>query len=182
MSRRSSAVSSTPAAATFSSSRSSFVVPGIGTIHGFCASSHASAICAGVAFFRAPISGEQIDQGAVGLAGLGREAGQRVADVVLAKLVCSSILPGEETLAQRAEGTKPMPSSSRSGRTSASGLSPPQRVLALDGRDGLHGVGAADRLRGGFREAEVLHLAFLDQVLTAPATSSIGTSGSTRCW
>jgi hypothetical protein len=25
-------------------------VPGIGTIHGFCASSHASAICAGVAF------------------------------------------------------------------------------------------------------------------------------------
>src|SRR6266699_6100750 len=27
------------------------VVPGIGTIHGFCASSHASAICAGVAFF-----------------------------------------------------------------------------------------------------------------------------------
>jgi hypothetical protein len=27
------------------------VVPGIGTIHGFCASSQASAICAGVAFF-----------------------------------------------------------------------------------------------------------------------------------
>src|SRR5437588_8388321 len=31
----------------FSSSRCSFVVPGIGTIHGFCASSQASAICAG---------------------------------------------------------------------------------------------------------------------------------------
>ena len=28
------------------------MVPGIGTIHGFCASSQASAICAGVAFFR----------------------------------------------------------------------------------------------------------------------------------
>ena len=39
----------------FSSSRRSFVVPGIGTIQGFCASSHASAICAGVAFFRSPI-------------------------------------------------------------------------------------------------------------------------------
>jgi hypothetical protein len=28
----------------FSRNRSSFVVPGIGTIHGFCASNHASAI------------------------------------------------------------------------------------------------------------------------------------------
>ena len=27
-------------------------IPGIGTIHGFCASSQASAICAGVTFFR----------------------------------------------------------------------------------------------------------------------------------
>ena len=31
--------------------RESFVVPGMGTIQGFFASSHASAICAGVAFF-----------------------------------------------------------------------------------------------------------------------------------
>ena len=36
----------------FSSRRCSFVVPGIGTIQGFWASSQASAICAGVAFFR----------------------------------------------------------------------------------------------------------------------------------
>src|SRR6266542_747942 len=49
ISSRSSAVRSMSAAAMFSSTRWSFVVPGIGTIHGFCASSHASAICAGVA-------------------------------------------------------------------------------------------------------------------------------------
>ena len=55
MSRRSSGVSSTSAAPMFSSRRSSLVVPGIGTIHGFCASSQASAICAGVAFFRSAI-------------------------------------------------------------------------------------------------------------------------------
>jgi len=36
----------------FSSRRSSLRVPGMGTIHGFWASSQASAICAGVAFFR----------------------------------------------------------------------------------------------------------------------------------
>src|ERR1035437_1553129 len=49
MLRRSSGVSSRAAAAMFSSRRWSLVVPGIGTIHGFCASNQASAICAGVA-------------------------------------------------------------------------------------------------------------------------------------
>jgi hypothetical protein len=33
----------------------SLVVPGMGTIQGFCANSQASAICAGVAFLRSPI-------------------------------------------------------------------------------------------------------------------------------
>jgi hypothetical protein len=37
-------VSSTAAAPMFSSRRVTFVVPGMGTIHGFCASSQASAI------------------------------------------------------------------------------------------------------------------------------------------
>jgi len=55
ISRRSAEVSSTFAAPTFSSRRCSFVVPGIGAIHGFCASSQASAICADVAFFLATI-------------------------------------------------------------------------------------------------------------------------------
>ena len=48
--RKSSAVNSTSTAPRFSSSRCSFVVPGIGAIHGFCASTHASAICAGSAW------------------------------------------------------------------------------------------------------------------------------------
>jgi hypothetical protein len=41
-------VSSTEAAPTFSFIRLTFVVPGMGTIQGFCARSHASAIWAGV--------------------------------------------------------------------------------------------------------------------------------------
>ena len=40
----------------FSSSRDSFVVPGIGTIHGLWASSQASATCARVALFRSAIA------------------------------------------------------------------------------------------------------------------------------
>ena len=45
-------MSSPPAAPRFSSSRCTFVVPGIGTTHGFRDSSHARATCAGVALFR----------------------------------------------------------------------------------------------------------------------------------
>ena len=45
-------VNRTASAPMFSSMCAICVVPGIGTIHGFCAISHASAICAGVAFFR----------------------------------------------------------------------------------------------------------------------------------
>ena len=44
ISRRSSVVNSSLTAPRFSSRRCSFVVPGIGTIHGFWASSQASAI------------------------------------------------------------------------------------------------------------------------------------------
>lgn len=55
MSRRSSCVSWIEIAPMFSSSRFSFVVPGIGAIHGFCARSQASAIWAGVAFLRLAI-------------------------------------------------------------------------------------------------------------------------------
>ena len=81
ISRRSSAVSSTAAAPMFSSSRCSFVVPGIGTIHGFCASSQASAICAGVAFLRRGDRVEQIDQRLIRLPRLRREARDGVAEV-----------------------------------------------------------------------------------------------------
>ena len=58
-----------------------------------------------------------------------------------------------------------MPSSSRVGSTSVFRASPPQRVFALDGSDRLDGVGATDRLHSCFRKAEVLHLAFPNQVL-----------------
>src|SRR5258708_4724942 len=52
ISRRSSDVSFTLTAPIFSERRWSFVVPGIGTIHGFCSSSQARAICAAVGLFR----------------------------------------------------------------------------------------------------------------------------------
>ena len=99
ISRRSSAVSSTAAAPMFSSRRCSFVVPGMGTIHGFWASSQASAIWAGVAFFRSRDLAEQIDQGLIRLQRLRREAREGAAEVgAVEGCVFSSILPVRKPL------------------------------------------------------------------------------------
>ena len=58
-----------------------------------------------------------------------------------------------------------MPSSSSVGRISCSGSRHQSEVLALERRDRLDGVSAADRLRAGFREPEMLDLALANQVL-----------------
>src|SRR4051812_47840369 len=102
ISSRSSGVSWTEAAPRFSSSRCSLVVPGIGTIHGFCASNHASAICAGVAFLRGN-DGQQIDQRLVRLPRFGREARDGAAEFAAVELGGLVDLAGEKSLAQGAE-------------------------------------------------------------------------------
>ena len=149
----------------FSSRRCSFVVPGIGTIHGFWASSQASAIWAGVAFFRSAIAAEQIDQGLVRLPGLRREAREDVAEVGAVERRVLVDLAREEALAQRAVGNEADPEFLERRQHFRLGRSPPQRVFALERGDRLDGVCAADRLHAGFGQAEVLDLAFLDQVL-----------------
>ena len=158
------------------------MVPGIGTIHGFCASSQASAICAGVAFFRAAIRAEQIDQRLVRLARLRREARERVAEVVAVERRVCVDRAGEEALAQRAERHEADAEFFERRQDLLLRLAPPQRIFALQRRDRLHRMRAADRLRAGLGQAEVLDLACRIRSFTVPATSSIGTFGSTRCW
>ena len=136
----------------FSFRRGSFVVPGIGTIHGFCASSQASAIWAGVAPLLAAISLDPLDQRLVRLARFRREARDDVAEIVVCRTTSSrrSCRSGSP-LPSGLNGTNPMPSSSSAGRISSLGLAPPQRVLALQRGDRLDGVGAADGLRRPLR-------------------------------
>ena len=83
----------------------------------------------------------------------------------LSNVVLSSICAREEALAKRAERNEADAELLERRQHLRFGLSPPQRVLALERRHGLDGVGAADRLRAGFGEAEVLDLAFLNQLL-----------------
>jgi hypothetical protein len=58
-----------------------------------------------------------------------------------------------------------MPNASQVGRISASMVRHQSEYFALQGRHGLHRVGAADGIRVGFREAKMLYLALLDQIL-----------------
>ena len=58
-----------------------------------------------------------------------------------------------------------MPSSSSVGRISRSGSRYQSDVLALDRGDRLDGVRPPDSVCGGFRQAEVLHLALLNQAI-----------------
>ena len=89
---------STSAAPMFSSSRCSLVVPGIGTIQGCCASSQASAICAGVALLLVRRSLQQIDQRLVLRHRLRREARQDGAEVAVAELRVLVISPVRKPL------------------------------------------------------------------------------------
>lgn len=57
-----------------------------------------------------------------------------------------------------------------------------ERVLGLQDRDRLDGVRLADGLRAASLRPKYLTLPASMSSLTVPATSSIGTSGSTRCW
>ena len=141
-------------------------MPGIGTIHGFCASSQASAIWAGVAFFRVRDRCRADRRSAwFALRASGVKRGTMLRKSVLSNEVFSSILPVRKPLPSGLKGTKPMPSSSSVGSTSASGSRHHSEYSLCERRDRLDGVRAADRLHAGLREAEVLDLALADQVL-----------------
>ena len=152
-------MSSTSAAAMFSSRRCSFVVPGIGTIHGFCASTHASAICAGVAPFCSATRSSRSTNARFAARASASKRGTVLRKSVLVEGRVLVDLPGQEALAERAERHEADPELLERRQDRVLGLAPPERVLALQRGDGLDGVRAADRLHARLGEAEVLDLA-----------------------
>jgi hypothetical protein len=100
---------------------------------------------------------------------------------LLSKLVLASILPVRKPLAERAERHEADAQLFEQGQDLLLGLAPPERVLALERGHRLDRVGTADRRGARLGQPEVLDPALPDQVPTAPATSSMGTSRSTRC-
>ena len=155
------------------------MVPGIGTIHGCWASSQARATWAGVAPLRS--ASRLTGRRAPGWLPASLEAREGCADVALAERGRGVTWPVRKP-AERAERHEADAELLEGGSIRLLGLAPEERVLALQRGHRLDGVGAADGRGAGLGHAEVPDLAGLDQFLTAPATSSMGTSGSTRCW
>src|SRR5580658_575263 len=122
ISRRSSDESLIATEPMFSSRRDNLVVPGIGTIHGFCASSQASAICAGVAPFCLAILPRRSTTAWFAFRASGVKRGRVLRKSLLPNFVFSSIFPVRNPFPRGLYGTKPIPSSSSVGSTSASGF------------------------------------------------------------
>jgi len=105
----SSDVSSTSAAPTLSSSRLNLVVPGMGTIQGFCAKSQARAICAGVARLGPATSFSKPTNHRFGGEHLRRKPWNDAAKVGRIELGVLADAAREEALPQRAERHQPDP-------------------------------------------------------------------------
>ena len=125
---------------------------------------------------------QQVDHRQIGLARLGCEARQPASKIAAFKLRARVDRPGEEPPPDRAVGDEADTKLLHGREDFRFGLAPPQGIFALQCRDRLNRMGAADGLYPGFGQAEMPTLPWSISSLTAPATSSIGTSGSTRCW
>src|SRR5579864_5439057 len=178
---RSFSVSATFTAPRFSSKRWSLVVPGIGTIHGFRASSHASATCAGVAPLRPATVLTRSTRAMLALRASGEKRGTRFRKSLGSNFVFSSILPVRNPAPSGLNGTKPMPNSSKIGRSSASG---PRQNKEYSLWTAVMGWTACARrivCTPASDRPKCLTLPWTINSFRAPATSSMGTSGSTRC-
>ena len=94
----------------------------------------------------------------------GVKRGTMLRKSLLSNFVSSLIFPVRKPFPRGLNGTKPIPSSSSVGITSASGSRHHSEYSLCRAVDRLNRVGAANRLRSGFGQPEVLHLALLDQV------------------
>ena len=141
------------------------MVPGIGAIQGFCASSHASATCAGVACFCSANALQPVDEGEIGLAILLRKTRHHVPEVGGFERRVLVDRAGEKSLAERTERDESDAQFFQRRQDLLFRLTPPKRVLALQRRNRLDRVCPADRLHARFGQTEVLHLAFANQVL-----------------
>src|SRR4030095_558943 len=131
MSWRSFAVSVTCTASRFSSRRCSFVVPGIGTIQGCCASSHAGAICAGVACFCSAMRFNKSTSARLAARAAGSKRGTALRNSLASNFVVASILPVRKPAPSGPHGTKPMPNASQAARTPFCSTSRVQREYSL---------------------------------------------------
>src|SRR4051812_27792158 len=143
MSCRSSAVRAMSAAARFSSRRWRLVVPGIGTIQGFWASSQAKAICAAVALRSFARSATTSTRERFALRASAEKRGCCIRKSSLANAVFS-LMARKKALAERTEGHEADSELLQRRQHFRLWLSPPQGIFALQRGHGLDGMGTTD--------------------------------------
>jgi hypothetical protein len=94
-----------------------------------------------------------------------RGARDDVSKIGFVKRCVLANLSGQEAFAKRTEGDEPNAEFLERGYHLRFRLSPPERVFALERRNRLDLVCAADRFHASFRKSKVLHLALPDQFL-----------------
>ncbi len=139
-------------------------MPGIGTIHGRCTSSQASATWPGVAPSLRPTPARTSTRARFAARASAANRGSAARKSPSAKVVSRSIAPSEEALPERAVRHEPDPELLEGAQELRLGPAPPERVLVLGRRERLDRVGAAHRGRGRLGQAEVADLAGSDQV------------------
>ena len=105
-----------------------------------------------------------------------------VAVVVRAELAGGTDRSGEEAASQRGVSDEADAELAQQWQRLRLGIAGPQGVFGLQRGDRVDRVRAADGRRPGLREADVTDLAVGDECGEAPMVSSMGVSGSTRCW
>jgi hypothetical protein len=109
---------------------------------------------------------QQFEEGEVRLSRLWiRQPRDRVAQVVGGELGLLVDRARQQAPAERTEGDEPDAELLERREDLLLGLAPPERVLRLERRYGLHRLCTADRPYARLRDPEVAHLALLDQFL-----------------
>src|SRR6266853_1163235 len=108
---------------------------------------------------------EQINQRLVSFTVLRVKAWDGVAEIRLIELRIFVDLACQKTLAKRSKWNESDPEFLKRRQHHFFRLPPPERVLTLKCGDRLNRVCATDRLRSCFRQAEVLNLTLLDELL-----------------
>src|SRR5664279_358323 len=112
---------------------------------------------------------QHIHQSAIGLAGLRREARNDVAKVGTVKNRVLIDLAGEKSPPERTERHKANAQFLERRQNLRLGLAPPQRILALQSGNGLHGMGATNGLGARLGQAEMPDLALPCLLYTSPS-------------
>ena len=101
---------------------------------------------------------------------------------MLSNVVFSSIFPVRKPLPSGLNGTKPIPSSSSVGRIASSGSRHQSEYSLCSAVTGWTAWARRMVCTPASESPKCLTLPASISSFTAPATSSIGTFGSTRCW